>query len=213
MSFSQGQVKNTIKRKMADPQGGGGGVALGFTTNIQQVIKLISFQDNFLWAKLDKNFFKLDQDIFVCAINVPSRDSPYFNPEDLHNDIAKVSSEGYIMLTGDFNARTGNALYFVDIDECIHLPGDNLPQKYDLNRRKNYNPHINEHGQILLDICKTYDLRILNGRTTGDSFGKISYHSPKGISISHEILSLAENLSVGLIFLPLLLPLILLTHK
>ena len=55
---------------------------------------------------------------------------------------------------------------------------------------------------ILLDICKTCDLRILNGRTTGDSFGKITYHSPKGIStvdyfiVNHEILNLAENLVV-----------------
>ena len=51
---------------------------------------------------------------------------------------------------------------------------DNFSPKRDLRRRKNYDSHINEHSQLLLDICKTCDLRILNspGRTTGDSFEK-----------------------------------------
>ena len=55
---------------------------------------------------------------------------------------------------------------------------------------------------MLLDICKTYDLRILNGRTKGDTFGKITYHPPKGIRtveyviVSHEILNLKDNFIV-----------------
>ena len=71
-----------------------------------------------------------------------------------------------------------------------------------LRKRRNYDTHINEHGQSLLDICKSCDLRIVNGRTTGDSFGNITYHSPKGIStvdyfvVSHEILNLTENFIV-----------------
>ena len=39
----------------------------------------------------------------------------------------------------------------------------------------------------------------INGRTTGDSFGKITFHSPKGIStvdyfiVSQELMNMCEN--------------------
>ena len=156
-------------------------------------------------VKLDKTFFNLDQDIFLCAINIPPRESPYFNSDifdDLQNDIAKYSSEGHILLTGDFNARTGCALDYVDVDNCIHVPGDIPSPLRALRRRKSFDSQINEHGQSIIEICKACDLRILNGRTTGDSFGKITFHSPKGIStvdyfiVSHEIMSLFENFIV-----------------
>ena len=103
------------------------------------------------------------------------------------------------MLTGDLNARTGSALDFINSDHCIHVPGINLPQKHNLRRRKKYDSQINEHGKSLLEICKTCDMRIVNGRTPSDSFGRITCHSPKGIStvdyfiVSHEMLSLIGN--------------------
>jgi hypothetical protein len=113
--------------------------ALGFKTALKQGIKFISAHENFIWAKLDKHFFNIDQTIFLCAIYIPPRGSPYFNSDiftDLEKDITKFSTEGLIMLTGDLNARTGSALDFVNTDHCIHIPGINLPQKHNLRRRK-----------------------------------------------------------------------------
>ena len=84
------------------------------------------------------------------------------------------------MLTGDLNARAGCALDYVDTDPSTNtrIPGDdNLLPLHTLRRRKKCESHINEHGQSLLEICKACDPRILNGRTTGDSFGKITFHS------------------------------------
>ena len=182
-----------------------GGIALGFKTALKQGIKFISAHENFLWVKLDKHFFNIDQTIFLCAIYIPPWGSPYYNSDiftDLEKDITKFSAEGLIMLIGDLNARTGSALDFVNSDHCIHVPGINLPQKHNLRRRKNYDSQINEHGKSLLEICKTWDMRIVNGRTSGDSFGRITCHSPKGIStvdyfiVSHEMLSLMGNFIV-----------------
>ena len=62
-----------------------GGIALGFRTALKPGIQLISSHDNFLWSKLDKNYFNIDQDIFLCAIYVPPRDSPYLNPDIFHD--------------------------------------------------------------------------------------------------------------------------------
>ena len=131
------------------------------------------------------------------------RDSTYSNPnifDDLQTDITKFSSEGLIMLTGDLNARTGCALDYVDTDLCTNIPGDdNLLPLHTLQRRKNCESHITEHGQSLPEICEACDLRILNGRTTGDSFRKITFHSLKRIStvdyfiVSQELMNMCEN--------------------
>ena len=116
-----------------------GGIALGFTTTSKQGIKLISHRNNLLWTKLDKTFLHIEKDIFLCAVYIPPRDSPYFNPDifdELQTDITKFSSKGFGLLEGDFNARTGCAQDFIDIDQCIHMPGDNFSPKHDLRRRK-----------------------------------------------------------------------------
>ena len=66
-----------------------------------------------------------------------------------------LSEDGYVILAGDFNAQTACALDFIDSDDCVHIPGDNhdLPCQ-NLKRRKNFDNHINGHGNCLLDICK-----------------------------------------------------------
>ena len=177
-----------------------------FKTELQKGITHISSSSDYIWCKLDKTFFNFDQDVFICAIYIPPRDSPYFDPDTFHNlenDIPNLSEDGHVILTGDFNARTACALDFIDSDDCVHIPGDNLDLPcQNLKRRKNFDNHINEHGNCLLDICKTCDLRILNGRSKGDSFGKITYHSRKGIStvdyfiVSHNMLNLVDNVIV-----------------
>ena len=184
-----------------------GSVAIGFKTVLKKGIKPILFHSDYIWCKLDKYFFHLEKDIFlhVCAIYIPPRNSPYFNIDvfnDLENDIAKFSNEGYVILSGDLNARTGSALDHIEEDASVHIPGDMPILKHNLKKRNNYDNQINDHGKTLLDICKTCDLRILNGRTKGDSFGKITYHSPIGIStvdyviVSHNFMNLVENFIV-----------------
>ena len=105
-------------------------------------------------------------------------------------------------MAGDLNARTGCELDFVDVDLCTPIPGDNLPPLPTPRRRNNFDSQINEHGKSLLEICKACDMRILNGRTTGDSFEKTTFHSPKGIRtvdyfiVSHELMNSFENFIV-----------------
>ena len=51
-----------------------------------------------------------------------------------------------------------------------------------LTKRQNFDNIVNDHGKQLLDLCKTCDLRILNGRSKGDTLGKFTFHSINGIS-------------------------------
>ena len=57
-------------------------------------------------------------------------------------------------------------------------------------------------GKQLLEMCKSLDLRILNGRSKGVSLGQITFYGNQGSStvdyivVSHEILYLFETLAV-----------------
>ena len=72
-----------------------------------------SSSTRFLWCKLDKQFFSLDRDIYVCSTYIPPVNSLYIknNPEcpffELEKLIAKYSKSGEFFLLGDFNARKG----------------------------------------------------------------------------------------------------------
>ena len=50
-------------------------------------------------------------------------------------------------------------------------------------RRNSYDNEINNHGKRLLDICKSAELKILNGRVWGDTLGRPTFHGRNGISV------------------------------
>ena len=92
------------------------------------------------------------------------------------------------MLIGDFNART-------------HTLPDNLPNnKHDedyfdmrhyLNRNNCDKTQPNLHGKSLINLCRSTNLRILNGRKIGDSFGNFhaSHTTGVALSITHMLLN------------------------
>ena len=67
-----------------------------------------------LWIKLDKKFFKRENETFVGGIYIPPANSDYlkFNNIDmfsiLDKDIAHFNSLGNVITCGDFNSRTGS---------------------------------------------------------------------------------------------------------
>ena len=66
-----------------------------------------------VWCKLERQFFNLDQDIYVCSTYIPPADSVYVKNDsdcpfsESEKSIAKYSMLGEIILMGDFNARKG----------------------------------------------------------------------------------------------------------
>ena len=57
---------------------------------------------------------------------------------------------------------------------------DDPPLPKEIPSRKSFDNQVNEHGKCLLQICKSLDLRILNGRCKGDSLGKITVSRKSG---------------------------------
>ena len=111
---------------------------------------------------------------------------------NLTENILLLKSKGCIIINGDLNARTG----------C--LPDTISPDKYDeefnicLNdnslKRNSQDRKVNQRGNELLDLCKSLDLNIVNGRKTGDLFGNsvVDY-----LLISESLFSQVSSLVVG----------------
>ena len=147
----------------------------------------------------------MSNNIFLCACYIPPYDSPYFNPEiftTLENDINFFQTIGSTILAGDFNARTGINKDFIDAETSKYITGDDIHLHNNVPLRKNLDNYVNNHGKLLLEICKSLDSRILNGRLRGDSFGRITFHGYRGIStvdyviVSHELFDKFDSFTV-----------------
>ena len=83
-----------------------GGLVLGYKNYLRNGISFLKSHDNYIWCKLNRTFFNLEQDVYLCALYIPPHDSPYFDPElfsNIETDIALFHRKGLIVLAGDFN--------------------------------------------------------------------------------------------------------------
>ena len=136
----------------------------------------------FYWFKLCKSFFGMAKDIFVFVVYAAPRNSHYsktflsdFNIFDqLEKDISIYSQLGSVMLGDDCNGRVNTSdLDYIDHDctSNVDLPTDYFPYNVSLYRNSRDQSTTDEHGKMILDLCHSAQLRILNGRTLGDSRG------------------------------------------
>ena len=115
----------------------------------------------------------------------PPLNSTYFSPdifEELEKDISFFNSQGSILLLGDLNARTGKYNDHLEMTDKNYLEIDMFENTENISQRNNCDNILNNHGKIVLQICKSFDLRILNGRRKGDSLGNVTFHGRNGVS-------------------------------
>ncbi|CAG2197514.1 unnamed protein product [Mytilus edulis] len=112
------------------------------------------------------------------------------------------------MLLGDLNAHVKcDELDFItnEVDDTLD---DFLPVNYEADcihklRNTEIPQSTNNYGKSVIEICTESQLRILNGRTLGDSKGKITFYNHMGVSIvdycicSASFLSNINNFTVG----------------
>jgi hypothetical protein len=109
--------------------------------------------------------------------------------EKLERGDSKFSSLGDIMVMGDINAHFNQDEkdYIVNdsdpVLDNIFLPLIYVSDKIQTFRYTELHQNTNEHRNTIVDLCNDAQLRILNGRTIGDSVGKLTYHSHIGASI------------------------------
>ncbi|CAB3986903.1 Hypothetical predicted protein [Paramuricea clavata] len=179
----------TINSNLAKPKSKyacrqSGGISLIFKNKFKNFVSIVKNTKNFIWSKISKEILSSDTDLYVCGTYIPPEKSKYFDPEifeEFENDIIHFSSKANVIALGDFNARTSKQEDFVSNEGNEYIP-DTSENSFYLKDRQNFDTSINNHGKKLIEICKTCDLRILNGRTLGDSLGQPTFHGKNGIS-------------------------------
>ena len=155
------------------------------------VIHLPSKNENYHWLKLKKSFFSLPDDLFICIAHIPPQNSTYTARtgdvvlDDILLDIVKYSKQGSIILSGDLNARTGvKEDYILNDEDDIHMSeqGHYLPD-LNIRSRGSQDKTISSRGNSILDMCTGARLRIVNGRTLGDTLGRFTCHNSLGSSV------------------------------
>ena len=171
---------------------GSGGLTCYIREEINEGIEHVNCaktSEDRLWIKLQADFFGLDKDVFLCLAYVSPDTSCHPASRDslwslLEEEIAAFSTTGHIILTGDFNARTGSLPDYVTYDSDSHIP---LPPDYTADEpipRMSEDKRVNSHGRELLELCVASQLRILNGRITPDKDrGVCTCFTPRGSSV------------------------------
>ena len=163
-----------------------GGIILLYKNVFHDWISIVKTSPNFLWFKINKHYTKTTEDIYACGLYIKPITSNYFDPEifeELEKDILNFSSKGSILLLGDLNSRTGKYSDSVCHDGHNIITNDQSDSSFCPSQRNSYDNDLNSHGKRLLDICKSADLKILNGRVSGDTLGRPTFQGRNGISV------------------------------
>jgi len=136
----------------------------------------------------------------MCIVYAAPQGSPYADSslfEHICQEVREAMSVGGVLLAGDFNARTGTNIDFIDcsqLADVLLVPQaieDTLPN--DMLERQNRDGVTGWHREFL-DLCRTAGLFILNGRTPGDILGEYTCLSNKGFSTVDYFLTTADQL-------------------
>lgn len=183
-----------IRCKHPKARKGSGGVAILVKHNIRKGVALHqSKSPDLIWLQLKKQFFRCPDDIFIGVVYVSPVNSSYTLKHDssvwdtLSLDIDKFQNMGKVILVGDFNTRTGSIPDYIQNDDDnftpvpdSYIPDDVIPITDRHNRDNICRPK--EYTDLLINLCKSAGLRILNGRTLGDLSGKLTCHKWNGSS-------------------------------
>ena len=127
--------------------------------------------------KIDKSL--CGRDIFLGTL--------YFSPtgtkdhiskqfSDLASDIAKFQQKGEVIIQGDLNARTGRENDFVNLHNIESHKDYDEEEEPGIRQRNSEDTVINKRGEELVELCKSLNMVILNGRKVGDPWGKMTSH-------------------------------------
>ena len=85
---------------------------------------------------------------------------------------------------GDLNARTGKYSESVCKEGNNLITNDQSEFSLCLTQKDSFDNELNSQGKRLLEICKiSAGLRILNGRVSRDSLGRVTFHGKNGVSV------------------------------
>lgn len=177
-----------------------GGILIYIKDSIRKGIQLVKNAiDCIVWLKFDKNYFKIAEDIYVAVTYVAPENSPVHNLYEpdifsiIQDDITFFQTKGDVFLLGDLNSRTSIKADYIEYDRVI----DTQDSEFDVDTplpRSSMDRGTNRFGDLLLDLCKSVNLRIVNGRLHKDqSVGRVTCYTHNGESLVDYVLTERSN--------------------
>lgn len=163
-----------------------GGIAVLIKESIFKCFECIDTECEYvLWFKLDKVLFNTDEDVYFGAIYIPPAYTGYSQADILDLFYQEVESfsraHKYVLLQGDFNARTAvlpdvtlvdeNILEQIGVSPESVYTSDNVDimKRFNLDIQRVSNDNkVNAYGRNLIDFCRNNEMFILNGRAFSD---------------------------------------------
>jgi hypothetical protein len=186
-------VYHKLGKKFSNKGRASGGISIIIKNELKKGIKILENKnDCFVWLQLEKTFFNLEKDTFICAAYIPPENSSIWmhRNEDpfqtLDEEVGKYQCKGNVAIMGDLNAYTGNAYDFIPEDhvDFTGMSEDLYNIDYQVRKRVNMDLHRpNNYGKDLINLCIKAQMRILNGRTLGDLEGKLTHYGERGYSV------------------------------
>ena len=126
--------------------------------------------------------------MFICCVYIPPACSKIFKAleidiwDEIEKGIELYSSRGKNFVTGDMNGRTSEFSDILSFDRYIENNDLFLDMSH-VPPRKNKDKILDQHGRRLLDLCKSTNFVIADGRIGDDSFvGEYTFCSKNGMS-------------------------------
>ena len=163
-----------------------GGIALFVKTEISEYCThRPSESDYIMWVCIDKRLTDTEENLILGIVYVPPSQSRFYNDDELsklQNELMSVcSSNKYVVISGDINARTAKLQDYVTLDQyfsdMFHFDDDvaNFFDKTEILEslnipleRSSRDTKTNNSGYWLTDVCKNNNLFIVNGRVGKD---------------------------------------------
>ena len=190
--FSPKKVKNGRKKKSTE-------LGILISDRVQKFTEIIenTISDWVLWLMVGES--RQNIEFILGCIYIPCQSSIYHN-EFIFNDISEdllnfqVKYDVPFILMGDYNSRTATNNDFVYLENDpsssdVLVSESKTFKELDILKRYSMDKSTNDNGKSLLELCKTFDLRILNGRFGEDkNVGKFTCHKKNGKSVVDYIL-------------------------
>ena len=142
-----------------------------------------------IWIKLNSHTSIAREYIYIGTFYPSPTHKRNKNGTDLfitlNEEIKIFKSNTNIFIQGDFTGRISDCEDFIKHDKEDEIFG--IENNTNLPTRNPENTFIDSRGRELLDICKTNDYIVLNGRKTGDVFGNYTSHQWNGSSVADYI--------------------------
>lgn len=167
---------------------------------LMKYVKRLYQECNFgIFLLFDKTVFGLDKNIVICFIYLPPDHSPFYVNTDLsgiallENRISKLEAlneDVDLIILGDLNARTAERNDFIQDKNIVPALEEYEPfLNDDMTKRTSCDKQVNKFGLELLEFCKTYMIRICNGRKGRDQgIGNFTFIGAGGNSVIDYIL-------------------------